>query len=113
MRKPSIFIVNTDPISLPGDHWIALYMDDTCEHFDPDGFSPRPYFETYLMAKGSKYKYNGKRVQDYISETCGRFCLIYYYFRARNFTFEEILNMFTDNLKLNEIIVSTFYALAS
>ena len=41
VNKPTIFIVNCDPIALPGSHWVVVYVDTICEHFDSAGFKPR------------------------------------------------------------------------
>ena len=110
VTRPCIFIVNTDPIALPGKHWVTLFMDkQLCEHFDSAGFRPRKDFEIYLTAKGPNYLYNNNRLQNYNTETCGLFCLFYSYFRCRNHNFKEILDMFYDNLKINEALVKYFY----
>ena len=107
--KPAVYIVNSDPISLPGSHWIAVFIDTICEHFDSAGFKPSPSFEQYLIIHGPKYLYNKERVQAFKSDTCGLFCLFYAYFRCRGHTFADIMNMFSDNLKLNEALVKTFF----
>lgn len=113
VQKPTVFIVNTDPIALPGSHWVVLFMDKICEHFDSAGFKPRDGFDTYLTAKGPNYMFNDTRLQNVSSSTCGLFCLFYCYFRCRGFSFVDILNMFSSNLQLNEIIVRTFYNMTS
>ena len=94
--------MNTDPIALQGEHWVALYLDEFNEHFDSAGFYPHPYFETYLIAKGPKYMYNDKRVQNYDTNSCGDFCLMYCYFRARNYPFTDIMSMFLATLCLTK-----------
>lgn len=110
VRKPTIYIVNTDPIALKGEHWLVLFMDnDLCEHFDSAGFPPRQDFEVYLTAKGPDYLYNTERVQHVDSNTCGLFCLFYAYFRCRGFSMLEIMSMFSENLLINEVLVKTFY----
>ena len=109
--KPTIFIVNTDPLPGKGIHWITLYMDTVCEHFDSAGYQPRPDFKNYLIAKGPNYMFNNNRLQDFDTDTCRKLCLMYAYFRCRGFSFEDIISMFKDNLALNELIVNTFYDL--
>ena len=39
IRKPAIFVTNTDARGLPGEHWIAIYFDDDGkgEFFDSFG----------------------------------------------------------------------------
>lgn len=107
--KPKIYIVNTDPHNEPGQHWFCLYISDTPEHFDPVGNAPLFSVNNFLILNGPNYLYNSKRVQSYVSETCGLFCLFYCYFRCRSFSFKEIMSMFSNNLKLNEAIVIYFY----
>ena len=41
ISKPKIFIVNSDPAALPGQHWYAVYFTTINEHFDSAGFYPR------------------------------------------------------------------------
>ena len=44
-KKPTFYIVNTDPISKPGRHWIAIYVGDEVEFFDSLGRKPDYYDE--------------------------------------------------------------------
>ena len=110
VKKPTVYIVNTDPSWLPGEHWVTFFMDTVCEQFDSSGIAPRKEFETFLIAYGPNYKFNTKRVQDYDTDTCGLYCLMYAYFRCRGYSFDDFINMFKDNLSVNEIIVKYFYS---
>jgi len=107
--QPKIFIVNTDPLEKPGEHWIAVWMDVIGEHFDSIGKKPEKDFEHFLILNSVNYKYNDRKVQSSYSKTCGQFCLFYCYHRCRGYCFEEILAMFSDNLLDNEIKVVRFY----
>lgn len=107
--EPKIYIVNTDTQNGPGQHWFCIYLCDYPEHFDPAGLEPMPYVRTFLTARGSQFMYNSKRVQSFSSETCGVFCLFFAFFRCRNYSFRNILSMFSNDLHLNEIIVKQFF----
>ena len=109
VRKPSIYIVNSDPSSEPGKHWYAVYFNRINEHFDSAGFYPNSTLESHLIAYGPRFMYNDKRVQAHHSDTCGLFCLFYCYFRCRGVSFKQIMDMFSSNLALNEEIVKYFY----
>ena len=109
--KPRIYIVNSDPASEAGTHWYALYFDKISEHFDSSGFKPISVLENHLVLHGPKYMYNNVRVQNFDTNSCGLFCLFYSYFRCRNYSFKDIMNMFSDNLQLNENLVNYFYKL--
>lgn len=113
IKKPSVFIVNSDPNYLPGTHWYALYFDRISEHFDSAGFEPNPVLENHLIVHGPQYKYNSTRVQNFNTDTCGLFCLFFVYFRCRGYTFNKIMNMFSNNLELNEHIVKYFYEITA
>jgi len=109
--KPSLFIVNSDPIAFKGEHWEVLYFDKINEHFDSVGLEPHPVLETHLITNGPKYRFNSKRVQNYHTNSCGLFCLFFCYFRARAYSFIDIMDMLGNNLELNEDVVNYFYGL--
>ena len=113
IKKPSIFIVNSDSAHLPGRHWLAVFFTRVNEHFDSAGFYPSRDLESELIAHGPKFRYNDTRVQAFNSETCGLFCLFYCYFRCRGYSFSDIMNMFSKNLYVNEHLVKYFYKLTS
>ena len=113
VKKPTVIIVNSDPIRLAGTHWYALLLDNVNEHFDSAGLVPEESLNDYLSLQGTKYLYNSKRVQAFDTDTCGLYCLFYCYFRCRGHSFREIMNMFSDNLKLNEFVVKLFYSVTT
>ena len=111
LKKPKIFIVNTDTSKEPGEHWFVIYVTDRCEYFDPAGLPALPDAEIFMTKHSANYLANTERTQSYISYTCGLFCLFYAYFRCRNVSFKNIMNMFHENLHVNEAIVQHFYEL--
>ena len=49
--KPRLMVCNTDQSDMPGEHWIAIYVDDDGrygEYFDPLGRAPTRIFERYM-----------------------------------------------------------------
>ena len=109
-NKPKIFIVNTDESFKPGLHWTVIYIDEKVpEYFDPLGDQPIEVFQDFLILNGLKYKINTKKVQSSLSSLCEMYCLFYAYFRCRDYSMNQILNVFRDNLLINDIIASYFY----
>ena len=104
-----VYIINLDKIKDPGSHWICIFTFDTPEYFDPAGFPPNSDLFEYLVFKGPKYLTNTSRVQSHISSSCGVFCLFYCYYRCRGFSFSDIMSIFSDDLLVNECIVTNFY----
>ena len=111
ITKPKLYIVNSDPMGLPGQHWFAVFFTTVNEHFDSAGFYPNAVLEAQLISRGPRFRYSDRRVQDYNTESCGMFCLFYCYFRCRGYTFQDVMNMFSHNLQLNEHVVQYFYKL--
>lgn len=113
MNKPAIYIVNSDPAELPGRHWFAVFFTTVNEHFDSAGFYPNATLEDELIVHGPRFQYNNRRVQAYHSDTCGLYCLFFCYFRCRGYSFRDIMNMFSENLQVNEHVVNYFYDLTN
>ena len=110
--KPSFYIVNQDESSEAGSHWIVVFMRDNklTEHFDPLGKVPDQHFKDYMSFQSRNYMYNTKRCQNYLSNLCGQYCLFYCYFRAREYSMQDILDMFNENdLVYNDQLVYFFY----
>ena len=107
VNKPKIFIVNTDPINQPGQHWVSMWIDEVSEHFDSIGQKPLKDFEHFLISNGPQYMFNSKRLQNYNSNVCGQYCLFYAYYRCRGYKFKEIIDMFSKNLMLNDVKVNS------
>ena len=66
------------------------------------------YLNNLLISKNITYKYNNKRIQNYMTETCGHFCLYYSFYSCRGCRLEEILETLSHDLQKNEEIVTNF-----
>lgn len=107
--EKGFYIVNTGHSSTPGIHWVViLKLDDIIEFFDslanlPGYYSPE--IENYLIKNGPEYKLSLKRIQGE-SDLCGNYCILYSYLRCRELNMQEILDLFTDDLVRNDILVN-------
>ena len=75
---PRLFIVNTDPSSLPGRHWVVIYFpNEECkeiaEYFDPLGNEPHRSLEEYLLSTNpfGRYVFSDIRVIGAYSDSWG------------------------------------------
>lgn len=111
--KGKFYIINTDPSTKPGKHWIAVYMDETPEFFDSLGQAPSTYkkeFEYFLINHGPEYIYNTQRIQNYGTDKCGEYCIYYVILRGMGFSMKQIVKRFsTVNLQYNDNTVHKFY----
>lgn len=77
--KEGGFIINTDTMPLPGEHWLAVYIKDDIKVFDPFGY----YYPSLLVDKLSLMRktiiYNRTQYQDRNTFTCGHYCLLWLY----------------------------------
>jgi hypothetical protein len=87
---PTIFIVNTQNSSLPGQHWFVIYAAhrlQSIEVLDPLG--------------GVTHQ----RLQGLFSTTCGHFCLAFVYCRlVLGLSFRTFVDMFSDDYQFNDAI---------
>ena len=81
---PSAYVINSDPSSKPGEHWVAVYFDKRGrgEYFDSYGLPPTlvgldSYMDAYSL---SGWIYNRKTLQAYFSSFVVIIVSILFYF---------------------------------
>jgi len=110
--KNKFYVVNNDPSTKPGRHWLAVYMGQVPEFFDSLGQSPSSYnkdFENFLINHGPNYKYNTMRIQNDGSDMCGGYCIYYIILRNLGYSMKEVVNTFSSvSLEDNDNKVKLF-----
>ena len=107
---PKSFVINTDPKTLPGTHWIAVYFTDKMngEFFDSYGQHPNGYdrnFIDVIERNALEWTYNEKRLQSPFSTVCGQYCIYYLVNRCRLIPLNTIVNRFSIDTLRNDKIV--------
>ena len=85
--RPLAIVVNSDPASKPGTHWMCIYLfsNGTGEFFDTFGRYPDSPVVDYLNKQAQVgWTYNRRHVQSIISTLCGGYCLLYLECRNKN-----------------------------
>lgn len=105
-------VVNTDPHTKRGLHWIAVYLDPCgkLEYFDSYGLPPvvQDHFK-FIKRNSTRYFYNPTQLQSLNSTVCGHYCLVYLYFRTNGFSMQDFLSMFDqDTAKNDKFILECF-----
>lgn len=80
-----LLVVNCCPIKRKGEHWICIYGDKDAgiDFFDSFGFSPVEYDKKITQFfhrqgyPGIDVKFNATRLQDFNSDACGHFCIMF------------------------------------
>ena len=78
-RRPVAFIINTDSVNEPGEHWVALYLccDETAIYFDPFGLPPiHKDFTNFIKQNSPRgLLYSSLSSQNMFSTLCGWYCI--------------------------------------
>jgi hypothetical protein len=73
------FVSNTDPRSMPGQHWIAFYVksDGHVYYFDPYGLPPISVYHQKFLQQSPDHRgtYNRQQLQNFYTQTCGAHCI--------------------------------------
>lgn len=101
-------VVNTDPHTHQGTHWIAFFRDlnGRLEFFDSYGCPPTVYDHIRFIRRNSCcYFYNPITMQSIESSVCGLYCLSYLYFRSHGFEMKDFTSLFNDNVNRNDSLI--------
>lgn len=108
---PSGCVVNTDEASGPGAHWIALYqcqpgVVETFDSFGKDFSTYSPHLANVL--KANRIISQPCQLQSNCSTVCGQYCCFFLLRRACSETYADIVHLFTDFRKANDIMVCQY-----
>ena len=107
---PKSFVVNTDPMGLPGTHWTAIYFNEQMkgEFFDSYGKHPihyNKYFLDFMNRNGVQWKHNKIQLQSAFSSVCRQYCIYFLYHRCRKRSMLSIVNSFVnDKLRSDQLV---------
>jgi len=108
--KPTAFVFNTQKNSLPGEHWVAVYVDKNGHgiYFDSYGLPPYVHYHVKRLEKNcKKFNWNTTMLQSETSKVCGQFCIMFLDFMSRGMTMTKFLQSFsTHSLKKNDSIAA-------
>ena len=108
---PSACIINSDPSTRPGRHWIAVFFDrrGNGQYFDSYGLPPEVLGFTEFMNRNSKqWIWNRKTLQELYSAVCGQYCIYFVLFRCRGVSLRSVTSHFSSNLSENDHRIARF-----
>ena len=97
IKKPKLFIINTDVSTGPGEHWLLIYLhtNGVASYFDSYGLPPRNIFLlNFLKQNSTRYVYNNSILQGSLSITCGHFCIYFAKRLSQGQNLRKILSRF-------------------
>ena len=105
-KLPLNIIVNTDPSDRPGQHWIAISINNVGRGYYFDSFGFPPLVENiykFINLKSTKgWSYNKKQIQDIKATTCGKYCILFIIFTCNNMNHKKFIDIFAFNTPENE-----------
>ncbi len=110
---PSAFIVNTQPLPLPGEHWVAFIVFDSFhgEFFDSLGKSPADYnpdIQNFFNKNKMHCTFKTIPLQPYYSDWCGLYVLVYLIARlCFKYSLNRVYALFP-NIHVNDTFVKHF-----
>ena len=113
LKRPFALICNTDKSSEPGTHWVAIFAPKfgEIEYFDSFGMKPlNSEIIEFINLNGISYKYNKKQIQSNKSKTCGKFGVIFIYYRSKKIQYNKFIQIFSDNKSYNEKLINHLFA---
>lgn len=112
---PSMFVINTHTSQLPGEHWVAIYINKNHVGCFYDSFGNKPdhyrfptMIKDFLNLNTTSVQYSVRRVQDFSSDTCGQHCVFFRYHMAKGLDYEYVMSLYTDDFIKNDKRVSNF-----
>ena len=98
---PSAFGCNTHDGDKPGEHWVAMYVDEIGDYFDPYGQKPQHAEFTKVMNEPCS-QWSPNDLQSPLFTVCGQYCAVFLMFRCRNISMHAFARLFTFDLMAND-----------
>ena len=97
---PFALVCNTHNADQPGEHWVAMYVDEVGDYFDPYGQEPQHVeFANYMNEHCSEWSANNRTLQSPLSTVCGQYCVVFLTLNAI-----VLYSTWLENLIENEIM---------
>ena len=100
---PSAFVCNTHDSDQPGEHWVAMYVDQRGDYFDPYGQKAQHIeFTNFMNEHCSEWAHNDNTLQSHMSTVCGEYSVAFLMFRCRNVSMSAFSRLFSTDLVAND-----------
>ena len=108
-----LFVVNTDPMELPGAHWTAICFDENMKREFFDSYEKHPihynkHFLDFMNRIAVKWKHNKIQLQSAFSTVCVQYCIYFLYHWCRKRSMSSIANSFVNDKLHNDQLVYDF-----
>ena len=103
---PFALVCNTHNADQPGEHRVAIYVDEVGDYFDPYGQAPQhAEFANYMNEYCSEWSANNRTLHNPLSTVCVQYCVVFLTVRCRNASMHAFSRLFTTELVANDCLV--------
>ena len=113
-NKNNSYVCNTACKESPGEHWIAIYIDDEGkgEYFDSYGLYPNDTFACFLQNNCHSWDRTIIPLQNPLTTVCGQYCIFWLYSKGLGFTtpciIESLKNSYNSDTCVLEFVNRRF-----
>lgn len=108
-RFPAAYLINTGTQNGPGEHWVAVFLEDTNhgEYFDSYGTAPLESIYQRLRNWGyHDVRFSTKMIQGPWSRSCGLYAFYYIVSRSRGIPLGSVTSVFREyDFTYNEALI--------
>ena len=103
---PFALVCNTHNADQPGEHWVAMYVDEVGDYFDLYGEEPQHIeFANYMNEHCSEWSADNRTLRSPLSTVCGQYCVVFLTLRCHNVSMHAFSRLFTTDLVANDCLV--------
>lgn len=110
--RPYAMVINLAPFTRRSttkastEHWVVLYLESKkySEYFDSMILEPPTNIKKLLI--NDDYLLSNKQLQDYLTSTCGAYCVYYVFMKSIGYSMQAILDKFTEDYISNDVAVT-------
>ena len=99
ITRSGTLIVNTDPHTESGSHWLAIYLQSRSNssfYFDSYGLPPFiPSIQSFIHRNNIVQNYNTIPLQGPTSTVCGMYCCLFALYKDRGYTPTQFVGLLT------------------
>ena len=98
VAQSGTLIVNTDPHTKGGSHWLAVHLQSRClsYYFDSYGLPPFiPSIQSFINRNCIVWDYNAIQLQGPSSTVCGKYCCLFTLYMDRVYIPRQFVGLLT------------------
>ena len=92
----SAFVCNTHDGDQPGEHWVAMYVDEIGHYFEPYGQNRQhAEFTKFMNEHCSQWSSNDHILRSTKTTFCDQYCVAFLMFRCRNISMHAFASLYS------------------